>query len=302
VKPIIFSTLVKDDVREVVRRATHLFLDFFDAFVGPLERRARHVKSSTHRRPRPRHADLAAYTARINATNFALANDDGTARDYAQGRRHPRRRLALRQDADLPVHGAAVRRVRGELSADRGRPRGEPAARGAGTVPRKLYGLTITPGAAAADPHRAAARQPLRLAAAGAVRGARRGGDVRALLGIPYIDTTECSIEEISSRILRPPASSAACGRERCTSRCVREAPLNAVLPRAPRASYSGSLSMSLATFIADSYARSSWRARPRSFVALMGLYESNYTRLGWLVDDIRALEGVSRSVRGRRL
>jgi uncharacterized protein YqiB (DUF1249 family) len=54
---------------------------------------------------------------------------------------------------------------------------------------------------------------------------------------------------------------------------------------------------MSLATFIADSSARSSWRARPRSFVALMGLYESNYTRLGWLVEDIRLLEGACRSV-----
>jgi uncharacterized protein len=54
---------------------------------------------------------------------------------------------------------------------------------------------------------------------------------------------------------------------------------------------------MSLATFIADSYARSSWRARPRSFVALMGLYESNYTRLAWMVEDIRLLEGASRSV-----
>lgn len=27
-----------------------------------------------------------------------------------------------------------------------------------------------------------------------------------------------------------------------------------------------------------------SWRARPRSFVGLMTLYESNYIRLGWLV------------------
>ena len=54
---------------------------------------------------------------------------------------------------------------------------------------------------------------------------------------------------------------------------------------------------MSLATFIADSTARSSWRARPRSFVALMGLYESNYTRLGWLVEDIRSLDGSCRSM-----
>ncbi len=54
---------------------------------------------------------------------------------------------------------------------------------------------------------------------------------------------------------------------------------------------------MILATFIADSTARSSWRAQPRSFVALMGLYESNYTRLGWLVEDIRALQGGCRSI-----
>jgi uncharacterized protein len=35
-----------------------------------------------------------------------------------------------------------------------------------------------------------------------------------------------------------------------------------------------------------------SWRARPRSFVALMGLYESNFIRLGWLAGELRALRG----------
>lgn len=39
-----------------------------------------------------------------------------------------------------------------------------------------------------------------------------------------------------------------------------------------------------------------SWRARPRSFVALMGLYESNFIRLGWLAGDLRALSGEHRS------
>lgn len=33
-----------------------------------------------------------------------------------------------------------------------------------------------------------------------------------------------------------------------------------------------------------------SWRARPRSFVGLMTLYESNHIRLGWLVADVAAL------------
>jgi len=31
-----------------------------------------------------------------------------------------------------------------------------------------------------------------------------------------------------------------------------------------------------------------SWKARPRSFVGLMTLYESNFIRLGWLVPDLR--------------
>ena len=39
------------------------------------------------------------------------------------------------------------------------------------------------------------------------------------------------------------------------------------------------------------------WRARPRSFVALMGLYESNYIRLSWLAGELVALEGRHRSV-----
>ena len=47
-----------------------------------------------------------------------------------------------------------------------------------------------------------------------------------------------------------------------------------------------------------DSLALVSWRARPRTFVALMGLYESNYVRFKWLthvpglVGDLRTLDG----------
>jgi len=39
-----------------------------------------------------------------------------------------------------------------------------------------------------------------------------------------------------------------------------------------------------------------SWRARPRTFVALMSLYESNYIRFGWLAGDVTALSGCYRS------
>jgi uncharacterized protein YqiB (DUF1249 family) len=41
-----------------------------------------------------------------------------------------------------------------------------------------------------------------------------------------------------------------------------------------------------------DSMTLVSWRSRPRSFVALMSLYESNYLRLAALCGDPRALSG----------
>jgi uncharacterized protein YqiB (DUF1249 family) len=45
-----------------------------------------------------------------------------------------------------------------------------------------------------------------------------------------------------------------------------------------------------------DTLSLVSWRARPRSFVALMGLYESNYIRFGWLAGNVATLEGRQRS------
>src|SRR4030088_1025094 len=81
-RPIVFSTLVQDDLREIVVTANALFLDLFSTFVGPLEREL--DTRSTHRAGRAHGmSDLAAYTTRINATNFALANDDGSGGDYA---------------------------------------------------------------------------------------------------------------------------------------------------------------------------------------------------------------------------
>ncbi|MGH8294457.1 MAG: DUF1249 domain-containing protein [Steroidobacteraceae bacterium] len=45
-----------------------------------------------------------------------------------------------------------------------------------------------------------------------------------------------------------------------------------------------------------DTLTRVSWRARPRSFVALMSLYESNFIRLGWLAGDFGLIAGAYRS------
>ncbi len=77
-QPIVFSTLVDPQAREVVRRANALFLDFFETFIDPLEA-GLGVKSS-HTVGRSHSAlDKNTYNARMEAVNFAMAHDDGAS-------------------------------------------------------------------------------------------------------------------------------------------------------------------------------------------------------------------------------
>jgi len=77
-QPIVFSTLVNNDLRAVVRRANALFIDFFESFIDPLEA-GLGVKSS-HTIGRSHSAmDKKEYQQRIEAINFAMAHDDGAS-------------------------------------------------------------------------------------------------------------------------------------------------------------------------------------------------------------------------------
>jgi [pyruvate, water dikinase]-phosphate phosphotransferase / [pyruvate, water dikinase] kinase len=199
-RPIVFSTLVQDDLREILMRSNGLFLDFFAAFVGPLERELQ--KSSTHLAGRAHGiADLAAYTTRINATNFALAHDDGNGSDYEHadiiivgvsrsGKTPTCLYMALQYGiftANYPLTEEDLERNALPAKLDMHR--------------KKLYGLTIKPERLQQIRHerrpesRYASRQQvqyeLRIAEALFNRYA-----------IPVLNTTECSIEEIASRIL----------------------------------------------------------------------------------------------------
>jgi [pyruvate, water dikinase]-phosphate phosphotransferase / [pyruvate, water dikinase] kinase len=77
-QPVVFSTLVNQDLREVVRKAKALFIDFFETFIGPLEA-GLEIKSS-HTIGRSHSAmDKKEYQQRIEAINFAMAHDDGAS-------------------------------------------------------------------------------------------------------------------------------------------------------------------------------------------------------------------------------
>ncbi|MET0680255.1 MAG: pyruvate, water dikinase regulatory protein [Burkholderiales bacterium] len=75
-RPIVFCTLVDDDIRGTVRAADALVLDFFEGFLNPLEAelgtRSSHTVGRSHGL-----ANNREYQRRIEAINFALAHDDG---------------------------------------------------------------------------------------------------------------------------------------------------------------------------------------------------------------------------------
>jgi regulator of PEP synthase PpsR (kinase-PPPase family) len=77
-QPVVFSTLVNGDVREVVRRANALFVDFFETFIGPLEE-GLGVKSSHTIGRSHSSTDKLEYQQRIEAINFTMAHDDGAS-------------------------------------------------------------------------------------------------------------------------------------------------------------------------------------------------------------------------------
>jgi len=77
-KPIVFITLVRDDVRRIVvnENTNGLVLDMFRAFVEPLEQEF--GMKSNHRVGRFSDAAKSAeYNDRIEAINYSLAHDDG---------------------------------------------------------------------------------------------------------------------------------------------------------------------------------------------------------------------------------
>ena len=200
-RPIVFSTLVREDLRGVLRRGNALLLDFFAAFLGSLEGELG-VKSS-HREGRAHGmADLQAYATRIDATNFALAADDGAVTaDYGRAdviligvSRSGKTPTCIYMAMQYGIFAANY-----PLTEDDFEIKQLPAPLRTQTA--KLFGLTIA---------------PTRLQQ---IRNERRPGSRYASLsqceyevrsaeglfqrfGIPHQNTTECSIEEIASRII----------------------------------------------------------------------------------------------------
>ncbi len=75
-RPIVFSTLVDDDVRKVIAGMDALLLDMFEMFIIPLEAElglhSSHSVGKLHSA-----ANSKSYNDRIEAVNYTLSHDDG---------------------------------------------------------------------------------------------------------------------------------------------------------------------------------------------------------------------------------
>ena len=200
-QPIVFSTIVQPDLREIVKQSRGLYLDIFDAFLGPLSQelgeQPGYVSGKAHGV-----SDVEAYMKRIEATNFALANDDGgLSRNYDAAdviligvSRSGKTPTCLYLALQYGVYAANYPLTDEELET--------------GVLPAflleqkgKLFGLTIEP-ERLRDIRKE--RRPLgRYSTPQQVRFELREAEkIFRRYNIPYVNTTAFSIEEISSRIL----------------------------------------------------------------------------------------------------
>lgn len=198
---IIFDTIVDKNIRKVIDSANALNIDIFAAFLAPLESELK-VESSYSVGKSHSPTTSPGYIARIDAVNFALDNDDGArTRHY--------------NEADIILIGVSrcgktptslylamqfgIKAANYPLTEDDMADMKLPAV--LEPFRQKLFGLTI-------DPERLAA-----------IRNERRANSRYASLKqcyheidevemlyqreqIPFLSTTDKSIEEIATRIM----------------------------------------------------------------------------------------------------
>ncbi len=147
-------------------------------------------------------ADTHAYATRIDATNFALANDDGSVvRDYERAdvilvgvSRSGKTPTCLYLAMQYGIFAANYPLTEDDLESRNLPPPLDPYA-------RKLFGLTIKPDRL--QQIRNERRPDSRYASARQVAFEVRAAEsLFERHGVPVLDATEVSIEEISTRIL----------------------------------------------------------------------------------------------------
>ncbi len=201
-RSIVISTLARIEIAQVVGMANALFLDCFEIFISPLERElgksASHVIGRTHNV-----SDFVNYHHRIESVNYTLSHDDGlSSRDLTDAdviltgvSRSGKTPTCLYLAMQFGIRAANYPLIAEDFESMQLPEQLQP-------LRKKLYGLTIRPERL----HR--------------IRTERRPGskyatlancefevrEAEALLrreGVPYLDATTKSVEELATTILQ---------------------------------------------------------------------------------------------------
>jgi regulator of PEP synthase PpsR (kinase-PPPase family) len=201
-RPICFATMMDKEIRNILKAGNCFYMELFDVFIDPL---AAELGIPPSRKAGLSHAitQLSSYTKRIAAINFAMANDDGMHPEN-----FPRADLILigvsrvgktPTSLYLAMHFAlnTANYPLTEENFEKG-----DVSQNVWDCRSKVFGLTI-------EPQRLHLLREERRAGSEYASLKRcqedvhRAGEIFKRLGVPVINTTSQSIEEISSYILR---------------------------------------------------------------------------------------------------
>ncbi|WP_421621071.1 posphoenolpyruvate synthetase regulatory kinase/phosphorylase PpsR [Alkalilimnicola ehrlichii] len=200
-RPIVFSTVVDAEVRRVLQTTDAVLFDFFDTFIAPLEQELRmpssHVIGRSHGV-----VDNNMYDVRIDAMNYALNHDDGAVtHHYSRAdviltavSRSGKTPTCIYLALQYGIYAANYPLTQDDLN------RGK-LPRKLVKHKRKLYGLTINvdrlqkirSGRLPNSDYASLRQCSYEVARAEALFRSE---------GIPYVNTTTMSIEEIATKII----------------------------------------------------------------------------------------------------
>ncbi|MCG8315781.1 MAG: kinase/pyrophosphorylase [Pseudomonadales bacterium] len=201
VEPVIFDTVVDQNVRDVLSTSKGILVDVFGSFLKPLESRLG-INSSYSVGKSHSIVDDQSYKFRIDAVHFALDNDDGArTRHYDQAdviligvSRCGKTPTCLYLALQFGIRAANYPLTEDDLD-DLRLPKALKVHR------NKLFGLSIEPERLAAirEERKSNSRYASLNQCTQEVRGAEA---LYHRFGIPFINSTHASIEEISTKVI----------------------------------------------------------------------------------------------------
>ncbi len=200
--PLVFSTQINAEHRKLLSQSDCIFFDFFEAFISKMESSLESKSSHSIGRLHELGYKDSEYSNKINSIDFALSNDDGLSlKNYDQAdiiligvSRSGKTPSCLFMALQYGINAANYPIIDQDLSSTKLPKVLQP-------YKHKLFGLSINP--IRLQKIRKERKDNSSYASLKQCQSeVRRTEDMYHANNIPFIDTTQTSIEEISAKII----------------------------------------------------------------------------------------------------